>query len=65
MASLKDTERLTKRLQDLVGELQAELGNGKGDFDKVVALADELSEEADGLAETPGRRLCAQPQSRQ
>ena len=52
MASLKDTEQLTQRLDDLVGQLRSELGNGEVDFEKLVALADELSEEADGLAET-------------
>ena len=52
MASLKDTEQLTQHLEDLVGELRSELGNGEVDFEKLVALADELSEAADGLAET-------------
>ena len=52
MASLKDTEQLAQRLEDLVGQLRSELSNGEVDFEKLVALADELSEEADGLAET-------------
>ena len=52
MASLKDTEQLAQRLEDLVGELRSELGNGEVDFEKLVALSDELSEQADGLAET-------------
>jgi L-ribulose-5-phosphate 3-epimerase UlaE len=52
MASLKDTEQLTQRLEDLVGELRSELGNGEVDFEKLVSLSDELSEAADGLAET-------------
>jgi L-ribulose-5-phosphate 3-epimerase UlaE len=52
MASLKDTEQLTERLDGLVGQLRSELGNGEVDFEKLVTLADELSEEADGLAET-------------
>lgn len=52
MASLKDTEQLTQRLEDIVGQLQKELGNGEVDFEKLVSLSDELSEEADGLAET-------------
>jgi hypothetical protein len=52
MASLKDTEQLTQRLDDIVGQLRSELGNGEVDFEKLVTLADELSEEADGLAET-------------
>ncbi len=52
MASLKDTEQLTKKLEDIVGELRSELTNGSVDFQKVVALADELGEQADGVAET-------------
>jgi hypothetical protein len=52
MASLKDTEQLASRLEDLVGELRSELSNGNVDFEKLVSLADELSEQADGLAET-------------
>ena len=52
MASLKDTEQLTQRLDDIVGQLRSELGNGEVDFEKLVTFADELSEEADGLAET-------------
>jgi len=52
MASLKDTEQLTSKLEDLVGELRSELSNGTVDFQKVVSLADELGEQADGVAET-------------
>jgi hypothetical protein len=52
MASLKDTEQLTSKLEDLVGELRSELSNGSVDFQKIVSLADELSEQADGVAET-------------
>jgi ABC-type transporter Mla subunit MlaD len=53
MASLKDTaEQLTKQLEDLVGQLRSELTNGSVDFEKLVTTADELSERADGLAET-------------
>jgi hypothetical protein len=52
MASLKDTEQLTQRLDDLVGQLRSELGNGEVDFEKLVVVADELSEEADGIADT-------------
>jgi hypothetical protein len=51
MASLKDAGQLTEKLDDLVGQLRNELENG-GDFEKLVAVADELSERADGLAET-------------
>jgi len=52
MASLKDTQQFTQKLEDLVGELTSELGNGNVDFEKLVQLADEVSEYADGLAET-------------
>jgi hypothetical protein len=52
MASLKDAEQLTSQLEDLVGELRSELSNGDLDFQKVVSVADELSEKADGVAET-------------
>ena len=52
MASLKDAEQLTSKLEDLVGELRSELNNGNLDFQKVVAVADELSEQADAVAET-------------
>jgi hypothetical protein len=52
MASLKDAEQLTSQLEDLVGELRSELKNGDLDFQKVVSVADELSEKADGVAET-------------
>jgi hypothetical protein len=52
MASLKDTEQLTSKLEDLIGELRSELSNGSVDFQKIVSLADELSEQADGVAET-------------
>ena len=52
MASLKDTEQLTSKLEDLVGELRSELSNGNVDFQKIVSLADELGEQADGVAET-------------
>ena len=52
MASLKDTEQLAQNLEDLVGQLRSELGNGEVDFEKLVSLSDELSEDADRLAET-------------
>jgi hypothetical protein len=52
MASLKDAGQLTSQLEDLVGELRSELNNGDLDFQKVVSVADELSEKADGVAET-------------
>lgn len=52
MASLKDTEQLTSKLDDIVGELRSELSNGNVDFQKIVSLADELGEQADAVAET-------------
>jgi hypothetical protein len=50
MASLKDVERVADDLESLVGQLRSELQNG--DFDKLTALADEISEHADNAAET-------------
>jgi hypothetical protein len=52
MASLKDTQQLTKGLENLVGQLSSELQSGEVDFEKLVSISDELSERADGLAET-------------
>src|ERR671930_2560724 len=53
MPSLKETaEQLTDQLENLVGQLRSELTNGNVDFEKLTAIADELSESADGLAET-------------
>jgi hypothetical protein len=52
VASLKDTEQLAHRLEELAGQLRSELSNGNVDFEKLVSISDELSEQADGLAET-------------
>lgn len=52
MASIKDTEKLAEQLEEIVGRLRSELTNGNVDFSKLVAISDELSEAADGLAET-------------
>jgi predicted transcriptional regulator len=52
MASLQDAQQLTKSLEELVGQLRSELENGKVDFEKLVSLSDEISERADGMAET-------------
>jgi hypothetical protein len=52
MASLKDAEQLTKGLEDKVGRLRSELQNGNVDFEKLIAISDEISEAADGIAET-------------
>ena len=53
MASLKDaTKEVTDNLEKLVGNLRSELEGGDGDFDRLTSLADNISEQADGLAET-------------
>jgi hypothetical protein len=52
VASLKDVQQLTQGLEDLVERLNSELQNGEVDFEKLVSVMDELSERADGLAET-------------
>lgn len=52
MASLRDAEQLTKDLESLVGQLRKEIRDGKGDFEKLATLADEVSEHADKVAET-------------
>jgi hypothetical protein len=52
MASLKEMQQLTQELENLVGQLNSELQNGEVDFDKLIAISDSLSEQADGLAET-------------
>ncbi len=51
MASIKDVERLADDLEDLVKQLRSELKNGP-DFEKLVQIADELSEHADNAAGT-------------
>ena len=50
MASLKDVEKVTDDLENLVGELKRELKSG--DFDRLIKLADEISEHADEAAGT-------------
>jgi hypothetical protein len=52
MATLKETEQMTQQLEELVGKLRSELQNGEVDFGKLVKLSDEISERADGMAET-------------
>jgi methyl coenzyme M reductase subunit C-like uncharacterized protein (methanogenesis marker protein 7) len=51
MASIKDVERLADDLEGLVGELRSELSNGQ-DFERLVQIADEISEHADNAAQT-------------
>ena len=52
MASLKDVEQLTDDLEKLVGELRSELRNGGVDFERLIQIADQISERADGFAGT-------------
>lgn len=54
MASLKDVQQLSQELEELVSQLNSELQNGEVDFERLVSIADDLSERADGLAETFG-----------
>ena len=50
MASLSDTAKAAKEVQELAQRLHAEILNGKGDFARFVALADTISEKGDALA---------------
>jgi len=54
MATLKDATQLTDGLESLLGDLRSELENGEVDFERLVSIADQISESADGLAETFG-----------
>lgn len=51
MASVKDVEKVADDLEGLVGELRSELQNGL-DFQKLVEIADAISEQADQAAGT-------------
>jgi hypothetical protein len=51
MAAIKDVERVADDLESLVGELRSELKNGP-DFEKLMSIADEISEHADNAAQT-------------
>jgi hypothetical protein len=51
MASIKDVENVADDLESLVGELRKELKTG-ADFERLVAIADEISEHADNAAQT-------------
>jgi hypothetical protein len=51
MASVKDVEKLADDLEGLVGELRNEVKNGS-DFEKLMQIADEISEHADNAAQT-------------
>lgn len=50
MPALKDLAGLTKKVDDLAGQLHGELTQGEIDFQKMVQLADEISSDADRLA---------------
>ncbi len=53
MASLKEaTGAITEKLESLVSDLRSELEDGDIDFERLTGLADQISEAADGLAET-------------
>jgi ABC-type transporter Mla subunit MlaD len=51
MASLKDVEQVADDLSGLVDQLRKELSQGAS-FDKLVQVADEISEHADEAAGT-------------
>lgn len=51
MASLKDVEKVADDLSNLVDQLRRELQNSPS-FDKLVQLADQISERADEAAGT-------------
>jgi ABC-type transporter Mla subunit MlaD len=54
MPKLKDAKELTAPLEELTSQLKSELNDSRGDFDRLVQIADQLGEEADALAETFG-----------
>jgi hypothetical protein len=51
MASLKDVEQVADDLAKLVDQLRGEIQN-KASFDRLVQVADEISERADAAAGT-------------
>ena len=51
MASVKDVEKVADHLEGLVGQLRSELQDGP-DFQKLVEIADSISERADQAAGT-------------
>ncbi len=50
MPSLKEAAQLTEQLQELTAQLHSELTEGDVDFERMIELADRISENADGLA---------------
>jgi hypothetical protein len=51
MASVKDVEKLADDLGNLVEELRNEVKSGS-DFERLMQIADEISEHADNAAQT-------------
>jgi hypothetical protein len=51
MASVKDVERVADDLQSLVEDLRSEVKDGS-DFERLMQIADEISEHADNAAGT-------------
>lgn len=51
MASVKDVEKVADDLESLVGQLRSELQSGP-DFQRLVEIADAISEQADQAAGT-------------
>ncbi len=51
MASIKDVEKVADALEGLVGQLRSELKDGP-DFQRLVEIADSISEHADQAAGT-------------
>jgi len=51
MASVKDVERVADDLQSLVEDLRTEVKNGT-DFERLMQIADQISEHADNAAQT-------------
>jgi len=51
MASVKDVERVADDLQGLVEELRTEVKDGS-DFERLMQIADQISEHADNAAQT-------------
>src|SRR4051812_13310962 len=50
MATLRETVNLADQLTELTQQLHGELTDGDVDFDKMIQIADEISEQADQLA---------------
>jgi len=51
VASIKDVEKVADALEGLVGQLRSEIKDGP-DFQKLMEIADSISEQADQAAST-------------